>query len=168
MKHAGKEYKHPRKIRRIVTSVDTCTKPRLIEIMRMQYPELNKRQAALAYDQVTSAINGWIRAYTKELPKGLHARLLLTNCFSLNLCWHRGKPGVYPDYPMLWLQLGDRLGKPGARAQLRALRLREWKRFHEGKVQPLDTSMSTGPDPKCVSPKPREIQESGEIDTNTG
>jgi len=45
--------------------------------MRDLEPGLTRKEAEKAYDLVTAAINGWLRAYTREFPKGLHAKLLL-------------------------------------------------------------------------------------------
>ena len=62
---------------RIVRRVDRTGKPELVQIMRDLEPGLTRKEAEKAYDLVTAAINGWLRAYTREFPKGLHAKLLL-------------------------------------------------------------------------------------------
>ena len=130
-KHAGRTVTNPMKLSRMIQRVDSTGKPRLVQIMRELEPGLTKREAEKSYDRVTAAINGWMIAYTKDLPVGLHARLLLANCFSLNLCWIRSaKPDVYPNHPALWVQVGDRRGKPGPRAYLRRLRKRAWSQWY--------------------------------------
>jgi hypothetical protein len=129
MKHAGREVVSRRKASRIVNRLDTTGKPRLIEIMRELEPDLTKKAAGQAYDRMTRAINGWINAYTRDLPRGLHARLLLANCFSLNLCWTKAITGKRPELPQVWVTLGDRYGKPGPRGNLRRLRLRAWAQY---------------------------------------
>jgi hypothetical protein len=125
----------PKPERRIVHTRDTITKGRLIDIMCELEPELTKVAAAKAYDRVTAAINGWIMSASRALPKGLHARLRLANCFSVNLCWLKGKPDKYPDYPSAWMTLGDRgPGRPGPRGYLRRLRYDEWKRWNRTRM----------------------------------
>jgi hypothetical protein len=135
MKHAGKEVTSRRKLSRIVHRVDTTGKEKLMDIMRTLEPDLTKKAASLAYDRVTAAVNGWIMAYTRDLPHGLHARLLLRDCFSVNLCWIRGRTGKRANFPALWVQLGDKRGKPGARAQFRRMRLRAWSQFKANQPQ---------------------------------
>jgi hypothetical protein len=134
--HAGKHVVSRRKAARIVERVDTTGKPRVIEIMRELEPDLTKKAAGEAYDRVTRAINGWVNAYTRDLPRGLHARLLLTNCFSVNLCWTRSVPGKRPELPQVWVTLGDRYGRPGPRGNMRRMRLRAWARFYEDQGRP--------------------------------
>lgn len=135
--HAGREIVNPRKLRILASSIHRTGKPQLIQIMRDLESGLTVREASKAYDRVTAAINGWIVAVTKDLSKDLHVKLLITNCFSVNCAWFKGKPGVYPDYPKLWIQVGDRRGKPGPRSQIRRMRMREWSKFKT--VQPLDS-----------------------------
>lgn len=111
---------------RMVSRVHRTGKPGLIQIMRDLESGLSKAEAARSYDRVTRAINGWLRAHTRDLPKGLHAKLLLANCFSLNLCWMKGRTGLYAPKPALWVQLGDKRGGPGPRAYMRRMRLKAW------------------------------------------
>lgn len=127
--HAGKQVTSKRKLRRIIDRVDTVTKPRLIAIMQELEPDLKRKDAELAYDRVTAAINGWINSYTRDLPKGLHAKLLLANCFSVNLCWIKGRPGRKADFPGVWITITDRLGRNGPRGNLRKLRVAEYNRW---------------------------------------
>lgn len=118
---------------RIVRRVDRTGKPRLIEIMRDLEPGLTRRAAALAYDRVTAAINGWLRGYTRDFPKGIHAKLLLTNCFSVNLCWIDGRHRGAFDAPALWIQTSGKV-----RANIRRMRLRsfaEWKAGRENSTR---------------------------------
>jgi hypothetical protein len=142
MRHAGQEVKNKRKLARIISRVDSTTKGKLIDIMRTLEQDLSRKSAAQAYDMVTRAINAWLYAYSIDLPKGLHAKLLLANCFSINLCWKRGRTGHYPDYPYMWIGINDRLGKPGPRAFLWRLRLREWSRFKSGDPSSVTTPLA--------------------------
>jgi hypothetical protein len=77
-----------KKLKRIVTRLYRTGKPGLIEIMMDFNPGLRRKDAESAYDLVTAAINGWLRALTRELPKGLHAKLLLTD-WKIVVCFFR-------------------------------------------------------------------------------
>lgn len=116
--------KIPRVRRRIVNRVDTVTKEKLLQIMQELEPGITRKACAQAYDRVTAAINGWLIAMTRELPRGVHARLLLANCISVNLCWVKGKPGTWADYPTWWLGLTAK-----ARAALHRQRAQEYHRW---------------------------------------
>jgi len=113
-----------KKLSHIVKRVDRTGKPRLIEIMRELEPGLTRQAAALAYDRVTAAINGWLRAYTRDFPKGLHGKLLLTNCFSVNICWIDGQHRGAFDAAALWIQTSGEV-----RANIRHMRLRSYSEW---------------------------------------
>ena len=115
---------------RIVTRVHRTGKPELVQIMRDLNPGLTRREAERDYDRVTAAINGWLRAFTRDFPKGIHAKLLLANCFSVNICWIDGRHRGAFDAPALWVQTSGKV-----RSNLRRLRLRsfsEWKARRQG------------------------------------
>jgi hypothetical protein len=131
----------PPKRCRIVTHRRTTTKAMLIKIMQELEPGLKAVDGARAYDRVTAAINGWLMANTRSLPKGLHARLLLANCMSVNLCWLRGKAGRWADYPTWWMTLMDRKYSPGPRRYIHRQRCAEYNRW------------LAGPDSRETSPK---------------
>jgi len=97
--------KVPNRRRRTVYRRDTVDKRMLLDIMRDLEPGLTKPEASKAYDIVTRAINAWLQARTRVAPPGVHSRLLLSNCFSINICWLKGKPDAYPSWPAVWVGL---------------------------------------------------------------
>ena len=128
-----KQVRISRKVRsRIVKRVDRTGKPRIVQIMRELNPELSRKAAEHAYDLVTMAINGWLRAYTRDFPFGLHAKLLLTDCFSVNICWIDGEHRGSFNFPAIWIQTSGKV-----RASIRRMRLRsysEWKAGQESRT----------------------------------
>jgi hypothetical protein len=126
MKINGHEVKNPRILRRMVSSIHKTGKEELVQIIQDIYPGTTKKEARQAYDMVTSAINGWMIAFTKDLPKGMHAKLLLRDCFSVNLCWMKGKQDVYPDYPKIWVIANDTAAR-----NFRRMRMREFALMHQ-------------------------------------
>jgi len=88
-----------------------------------------KKEAARAYDAVTQAINGWIMAHARTVPKGLHMKLLLTSCLTLNMCWIDRSPHGRADILACWHTITQ-----AARKAIRKRRAREyyeWKRGNE-------------------------------------
>jgi hypothetical protein len=119
--------------RRIVTKVYRTGKPELIEMMMDLETVGSKREAALAYDAVTQAINGWLMAHSRTIPKGLHMKLTLTSCLTVNLCWidRSQRPG--PDILACWLALTR-----GAKVAIRQRRAKEyyvWKAKQQPHLQ---------------------------------
>ena len=109
---------------RIVNRQETIGKARLLEIMREMEPGLTVRQASASYDRLTRAINGLMNAYARALPKGIHVRIRLQDCCTINLCWIAGKSGQWADRPRAWLSLGARV-----RGRLQDLKIAEHKRW---------------------------------------
>lgn len=111
----------PHTKRRMTYRRDTTDQRKLLRIMQELEPGMTNRKAAEAYRVVTQAVNGWIVAHTKDMPKGIHSRLLVADCFSVNVCWMRGVPGKYPPWPTVWI------GLPGkVRSSIHKQRCSEW------------------------------------------
>ncbi len=98
-------------------------KPQIVELMLESGRLKTRKDAERAYDAITFAINAWSRAWTKALPKGMHARFLMKDALSINLCWVSGE-GRYADYPRFWVSLNQR-----SRKQYRCMKDKEYERF---------------------------------------
>jgi len=131
----------PKKRRRIVDKRETTTKRRIIAIMCELEPGLTKTEAAKAYDRVTAAVNGWMLASARHLPKGIQFKLVLADACTINMCWLKGIPGVYADWPVVWIGLPAK-----ARRWLQQQRAKEhndWKR--RGRDLPGAMNIESGP-----------------------
>ena len=120
----------PRLKRRLATHRDIIGKTRTLQVMRELEPGLTHKEASRAYDMVTRALNGILRAYARDLPKDTHLALRVADCFSVNLCWIKGYEQMYSDFPTIWISAGDRI-----RNQISRLRCQEYRAWRATRVQ---------------------------------
>ena len=61
-------------------------KPEVVQLMLDLGCYDTKKDAAKAYDAMTSALNAWLMNGTRNLLKGLHLTLVLRDAMTLHLC----------------------------------------------------------------------------------
>ena len=118
----GTKVKNRKKAKRIVRTIDWMGKPGFVQLLMDIGAAETKKEARCAYDLVTTGLNAWLRAKSRNLPKGTWCKLILLNAFSVNLCWIRGSP--WPDYVKLFV-----ITSGETRANIRRLRLREYSHW---------------------------------------
>jgi hypothetical protein len=92
------------------------------------------KEANAAYEAMTTAMNAWLRAMTRTMPKTIRHKLTLRNAFTINLAWVSAGHKHRPDFPALWIATNGEI-----RANMRRHRLKAYSEWAEAEHIPKPT-----------------------------